>query len=704
MITFPSSPVNGQIYSTDKYDYIWDATANKWLQKQANPSAKHKLLNDTSTIALDLSQDSSFEIHTTGQSLDTEVSFTNPPTESGKFAVKVKNDYDLPKQAMQYTGNSFDFLIGEMGEFLSSVSGQWFKPDGTRMFIGDSNRKTIYQFDLTKPWDIQSRVYAGVKFDMSAAGISTFRTFSFDNDGTRIFAVNGADSVLHQIDLTTAWDLSTAVDNNISVSLETILGETFTSDATIQVTFNYNDENPGTKMFFIANVTNRILYEVEMVTPWDIVNAQYAGASANLTALVPSIQSFDITFNQDGTKFFTCDWYSTRDNVSQFSLVSAYSVASGVTYNSLYNQDTYTGEATPTQIYFKPDYTKYWIAGPGKDSLYEFDLTDPNDITTSSYTGNYVRFYNFTLADSLRDAQFSVDGKTLYVLTATIGAIYQFDLRIPFDISSAVFANKSSNLVNTYDPTTESFYISPDGVHVYTVRLLSDAIVHFTMTTPGDISTLAYVESILKTSLPSGNGNSRTIWFKPDGTRLFMSTSPTIYWWDLPTPWDIASATTQTGSYDFNSYTSATTLNTVYCISFSNRGDTLYFLEQDYDTIFSVELSTPWNPAGGTSAIQTINHNSETASTEGFAMSRDSDKILVLDGSNRYIYEYESLENGYAKTITWPDNLTWEGNTTPEMPLLDQSKVFDIYTTDGGTTYQGVERISAAYNLSSLIE
>jgi hypothetical protein len=79
------------------------------------------------------------------------------------------------------------------------------------------------------------------------------------------------------------------------------------------------------------------------------------------------------------------------------------------------------------------------------------------------------------------------------------------------------------------------------------------------------------------------------------------------------------------------------------------------------------------------------------------------------DGSHLAIGSLQNNVGAYYlltpnKTITWPDNLTWEGNTTPEMPLLDHSKVFDIYTTDGGTTYQGVERISAAYNLSSLIE
>lgn len=639
MVTFPTPTTDGQIFSTDRYDFVWDLTAQKWLQKQSNPSLKHRLLSDSASISLDLSAQSSFEISIKGQSLAPSVSFVNPPSDSGKFTVKVKNDLDISRSSFIYTNKFYDVDAPIGREQTISTRGVAFSSDGTRMFMGDENTRKVYQFDLTTPWDIQSRVYNGVSFLLTNIAASLTSNITFSHDGKYFFSMKTDTMFLYRVDLSTAWDLSTAsykgvfVDLGAKVSLADVTSET-------QVQFNFNSENPGTKMFFILGNFN--MYEVDFLTPYDLPNAVYGGVTKNLRTVTgrASGKFIGFTFNSAGNRIILTD--TIFNDIMQINMSVAYSVGSNFTsVATSFANGSIPSETGVRGIYLKQDETKIYVAGATLYSIYELNIpanwTSPFNFY---YAGNFVKFSRTTNTSGTgTSSHFSLDGKTLFLISG-LGFIFQFDLRIPWDISSMVYANKFLDY-SSFQNNSNGIYVSPDGIHVFILGTVDDQIEYFRMSRANDISTAVHVSSTTFTSLPNGLLDLSSIWFSKDGTRLFMTNSSSIYWWNLSTPWTLSTATYVT-SYAFSSYTSVTTLVTE--IAFSERGDVLYFLENYFfNAVFSVRLSTPWSPNTGTNAVEALRHGSQTRNAEGFAISRNSDKIFIQGPTNTQIFEYASI-------------------------------------------------------------
>jgi hypothetical protein len=652
MPTFPTPTTDGQLFSTPQYDYIWNATTQKWLQKQSNPSLKHRLLSDSASITLDLSAQSSFELNIKGQSLAPVVSFSNPPSQAGKFTVKVKNDFDLQKSVMAYTNRTHSTLAPIGGPTTGSPVGIAFSTDGTRMFMGDDTATRIFQFDLTTPWNIQSRVYNGVSFLTSGITGPLSHNITFSHDGKYIFLMKTDTMFLYRVDLSTAWDLSTAsyvLGQFVDLGAKVGLADVATNS---QVQFNVNLTNPllsGSKMIFILG--DYLMYEVDFVTPYDLPNAVYNSVTKNLRTVTSRASGLfrGFVFDATGTRIILSD--NNGNDIVQINASAAYSVSSTFTVvGTTFSSGSIPSETNIRGMYLKPDETKLFIMGVTLFSVYELNIatgwTSPANFT---YGGNSVKFYNTTFGRSYQSARFSTDGKTLFVLTAGTATIFQFDLRIPWDISSMVYANKSFGFEATQSGA-QQLYVSPDGIHLFTTGATDDQIEYFRMSTANDISTASYVSSIGHTALPSGAIDQASIYFSNDGKRLFTSTSAAIRWWNLATEWTLSPGATYVGSFAFSTYINVTTLNSTAEIAFSERGDILYFTEQDFNTVFSVKLSTPWDPSTGTFAVETVKFATQTTGTQGFAFSRDSNKCFVLGGNNTNIYEYQSTTQ--SNTIT----------------------------------------------------
>ena len=84
-----------------------------------------------------------------------------------------------------------------------------FNATGTRMYVvGDVSNK-VWQYDLTTAWDVTTAVVAG---SFSVAGEETVpEGVAFNATGTRMYVVGDVSNKVWQYDLTTAWDVTTAV-------------------------------------------------------------------------------------------------------------------------------------------------------------------------------------------------------------------------------------------------------------------------------------------------------------------------------------------------------------------------------------------------------------------------------------------------------------------------------------------------------------
>ena len=96
-----------------------------------------------------------------------------------------------------------------------------------------------------------------------------------------------------------------------------------------------------------------------------------------------------LTFNNDGTKMFTVGDYYNR--VYEYDLSSPFDVSSSSLSYTTDNYYTITSqEVHPREIKFNHDGTKMYISGEEGDDINEYTLSSPFDISsTVTHKGSY---------------------------------------------------------------------------------------------------------------------------------------------------------------------------------------------------------------------------------------------------------------------------------------------------------------------------
>jgi len=111
----------------------------------------------------------------------------------------------------------------------NSVYSVTFNPDGTIMYVGRAgNPNTFSHFDLSTAWDLSTAVYNSSKstnISVSEASYGNNEGYvinvCFNTDGTKAYFTGRTRHDLHTTTLSTAWDLSTYTDDGIPLHLDT---------------------------------------------------------------------------------------------------------------------------------------------------------------------------------------------------------------------------------------------------------------------------------------------------------------------------------------------------------------------------------------------------------------------------------------------------------------------------------------------------
>jgi len=143
----------------------------------------------------------------------------------------------------------------------------FFKPDGTKMFIGGAIGDDVNEYSLSSAWDISTASYSQ-NFSISSQE-TNIGGLQFLSDGSKMFVVGGGGDAVFQYSLTTGWDVSTASYDSVSFSVA--------SQATAPVGLFFKSD--GTKMYVIDVVQ-------------DAVYQYTTGSTATATFTYPSSVKF----------------------------------------------------------------------------------------------------------------------------------------------------------------------------------------------------------------------------------------------------------------------------------------------------------------------------------------------------------------------------------------------------------------------------
>ena len=235
----------------------------------------------------------------------------------------------------------------------------------------------------------------------------------------------------------------------------------------------------GTKLYAVGNGTDTI-YQYTLSTPYDLSTGSYASKSLSVAAQATTPQG--IAISGDGLKVYVVD--SVTDTIYQYTLATANDISTG-TYASK-SLSVAAQDISPAGLIVSPDGSKLYISGLSGDKIYQYTLSTPYDLSTGSYASKSLSVaaqetnpYGLAMSSA---------GDIVYVIGNGTDTIYQYTLSTPYDISTGSYASKSLSIAGL-ESNAAALFIAPDGNNIYFAGQTTDYVYQIGMATAGDIST-----------------------------------------------------------------------------------------------------------------------------------------------------------------------------------------------------------------------
>ena len=276
-----------------------------------------------------------------------------------------------------------------------------------------------------------------------ASNVSMPSGISLSPDGTKIFMSSYADANLTQYSLTTAYDIST-LDTSTSVTLNLGAGsDALSTDANKVQGFSFN--NDGTKVFAIDQ--DGKLNAHTLSTPYDISNATqdaddglvWDNNSTIYSTHGEDLEPHDITFNNDGTKMYLFDYWG-YEVVVEYHLSTPY-LTSSASLGNVFDLDDVNVKYLQ-DLRFDDDGTRMYLidsgTGHGAWNFYVYKLSTGFDTSTATYVGKLANFFDASGGQGTPlGMHFSEDGMKLYQVTYrgdSADKIHEYNLSCPYGI------------------------------------------------------------------------------------------------------------------------------------------------------------------------------------------------------------------------------------------------------------------------------
>ncbi len=531
---------------------------------------------------------------------------------------------DVNNTVFQYTlGTAWDISTASYASKSFSVAaletsphGLYFKPDGTVMYVVGESRDNVLQYTLSTAWDVSTASYSGKSW---AVNLQDGRPtgVAFRSDGTSMYVIAAVTDVVYQYPLSVAWDISTASFAPQGPSYFYVrYGDPFPTDVA------FNDD--GTKMYVLGDGFD-VVHQYTLGIAWDISTAFATGKLCVVSAQDQNPNG--LCFKPDGTAMYVVGGVS--DSIYQYTLTTAWDISTAKYANLSFSIAAQEGNAQGVQL--STDGTKMYILGTTNDTVYQYTLSTAWDISTASYASK-----SFSVA--IRDGTpyglaFKPDGSRMYMVGIATDSVYQFTLNAPWDVSTAVFAFAFS--VAGQDTQAHGLYFKPDGTVMYVIGSANGYCYQYGLGVAWSINTASYTSKRARVAMPDTALSG--IALSSDGTAMFIvgSGSDAVYQYTLSTAWDIGSA-----YFLCRSVSIASQETTPTAFAFSTDGTKMYVVGTTNDTVYQYTLSTAWDISIVTYSGLSLSITARDTQPAGLYLSSDGLRLYVLGGTTMAVYQY----------------------------------------------------------------
>jgi DNA-binding beta-propeller fold protein YncE len=377
------------------------------------------------------------------------------------------------------------------------------------MYITGSASDAVYAYDLGTAWNVTTSVWDAPTqnyFSVAAQEITPTGVF-FKPDGTKMYVLGSIGDDVNEYDLSTAWDIFTASFlQRFSVADQ---------DAFPQGVFFKPD---GTRMFVIGSVTDAV-YAYDLGTAWSVTTSVWDLPTQNyFSVAAQELNPNDVFFKPDGLKMYVVG--ASGDDVNEYDLSTPWDIS---TASFLQLFSVAAQETGPNGLFFKPDGTKMYVIGTVGDDVNEYNLSTAWDVSTASF----LQLFSVSAQEAFPTGIFfKPDGTKMYVIGTTGDDVNEYDLSTAWDVSTASFLQLFS--VAAQETIPQGVFFKPDGTKMYVIGITGDDVNEYDLSTAWDISTASFLQLF---SVAQQETAPQGIFFKPDGTKMYVMGSTTDAVW-----------------------------------------------------------------------------------------------------------------------------------------------------------------------------
>jgi len=174
------------------------------------------------------------------------------------------HDHRFDVSYLENTGVEFDASAQ-----ATDFQGIFFKPDGTKMYLCSRVTDALHEYDLSTAWDVTSASFLQTDVFPPGSHVSNPQGMFFRANGTKMYVYDATNKRIEEYDLSSAWDISSSTHNDhfdVTSELVNCYGISFKPD--------------GTKMFLADAIED--IHEYALSTAWDVTTASLT-ASKNYT-------------------------------------------------------------------------------------------------------------------------------------------------------------------------------------------------------------------------------------------------------------------------------------------------------------------------------------------------------------------------------------------------------------------------------------
>jgi sugar lactone lactonase YvrE len=300
-------------------------------------------------------------------------------------AFKVKNGL----QALRYLGSSGvetagtgvslgdtayaskSFSVGSQG---GSPYGMHIGNSGAKMYVVDFDNRDVYQYTLSVAYDVSSASYDSVLLDVSSYTLRA-SDMTFSDDGTKTYVLDDTNKRLHQFNLSTAWDLSSASYYNFFGGIDP---ESIPFSDVRACAF----ANSGTKLYIANLAGSQEVFQFTLSTAWDVTTASYDSKKFSVSSQETGAHGLALV--DSGSTLYVSG--TASDSIHQYTLSTPYDISTATFDNisvSVASQDI-----APTALFVEESQGLIYIAGNVANSVFQYNAvayTQTLDLSTGTY-------------------------------------------------------------------------------------------------------------------------------------------------------------------------------------------------------------------------------------------------------------------------------------------------------------------------------